>query len=163
MAWYTGRMRRLRGLLVVALASAGCPGPNDALSDSASASGPDTEDDGQASATGHDCLTNDAFFRERVWGEVLRPLCFECHRAGGEAEQTNLVFVDQDADPNQQRTNEEVFTVVSFISFDGEPWTLVKPTGGVAHGGGVNFEVDSREYRILEEMIARVRDPVECP
>ena len=156
-------MRFLHGSLVLALASSGCPGESDASDEGSTDAAADTGEDEAASGTGHACVSNDAFFRERVWGEVLGPLCFECHRAGGEAEQSNFVFSDQDTDPSQQGKNESVFITISKIEFAGEPWSLAKATGTVTHSGGSIFEVDSAEYRILEEMIARVSEPIECP
>jgi hypothetical protein len=142
----------------------GCVGAGDHLSDTgesneASASGVD----GGASATGPSCQSNDEFFRDRVWRDVLSPRCLSCHVVGGEAESTNFVLRDQDADPTQQEHNMNVFAPISRLEFDGEPWLLLKATADIEHAGGASIEVGSPEYEILEQMITRIVDPIDCP
>ncbi len=45
------------------------------------------------------------------------------------------------------------------LSAPGRSLFLVKPTGAVAHKGGLRFETDSSEYRILSEWIAQGATP----
>jgi len=107
------------------------------------------------------CGTPGDFFRDEVWTKVAAISCLECHKAGGEAEESRLILLDparesgiSPADILQH--NRAAFVKMAGIRKDGQPRLLLKATGGLSHEGEDVLKPDSTAYRILEEFVQRV-------
>ena len=114
-------------------------------------------DDGEQS----DCQSNSRFFEDEVQ-TILQANCQSCHNNGGDAKHTKFILQSPSGAPDYLERNLAVFTEMSRLRFDGTPWILLKPTGGLEHGGGVRFQDDSDEYIAFQEMIERIAEPVVC-
>jgi mono/diheme cytochrome c family protein len=91
------------------------------------------------------------FFRDRVMGEVLVPVCAQCHVAGGQAGLTRFrVSID---DPNATRQS-----AAGHIDATDPAASrlLLKPIGGLGHGGGVRIAPDGPEHLVLQEWVGMV-------
>ncbi len=139
-------MRRLPGLVLLAVLFAGCGikggKPTD---DPVPDGGPTT---GTVTADG--CPEDIAVFEEVAWEPVLADVCVRCHTAGGAAEGTRMVLAPT-SEPGWELTNLRAAATMARIDVDGLPLLLGKPTGQTAdgHGGGVVVEVDSVEWNAL--------------
>ena len=49
--------------------------------------------------TGPACLRADDFFTDEVWTKVGARTCLECHKAGGDAEDSKFILQDPKRDP----------------------------------------------------------------
>jgi hypothetical protein len=117
-------------------------------SDSSSGSG----DDG--------CLSNRAFFEQKVWSAFMGAKCVLCHTDGGQAivkgAQFHLetasypAFVDANLDNIDKISKKIDFTTK-------QSYLLLKPLGKLNHGGGVQLTEDSDEYQNLKELVTRVQ------
>ncbi|MCB9682040.1 MAG: DUF1588 domain-containing protein [Alphaproteobacteria bacterium] len=125
-------------LALVLLASACGVGPNDAV-----------------------CIDNAAFFRDKVYPEVVQPTCMACHTADGLARDSDLVFVTT-ARPDHEAANLEVLAEVAGLEREGQSIVLRKPLGMDQHGGGPVLAEDSEAYALLTEFVSRLDAPVVC-
>ena len=106
----------------------------------------------------------DRYFRDEVWAKVAAQNCLKCHKAGGDAEDTKLVFQDPARDPHPERFvsfahNRAAFAKMAAKLTRGESRLLLKATGDLDHEGEEVVKPDSLEYRILEEFVRRLRGP----
>src|SRR5579885_2767977 len=95
---------------------------------------------------------DNTFFDGQVMGRVLKPICANCHVAGGAAEATNFRVTPNDPLATQQ-------SIAGLIDI-GDPEhsrILEKPLAEIPHGGGQQLERSSVEFQILE-FIARVKE-----
>jgi hypothetical protein len=107
------------------------------------------------------CGTPGDFFRDEVWPKVAALSCLECHRAGGEAEDSRLILLDPARETETTpggilQHNRAAFVKMARIRNDGSPRLLLKATGGLSHEGEDVLKADSTGYRILEELVRRV-------
>jgi hypothetical protein len=113
------------------------------------------------------CLSDKDFFEQKVWGEVMGATCVRCHTLAGPAAEQNARFLLQPpAFPSFLDVNFANVSEIAQIEISGTSELLLKPTGLVEHGGGALLEVGSKEYKILEEFVARSAnpsDPESCP
>lgn len=126
-------MRRLVVLLIVA----GCATPEDP--------GP--------------CMTDEVYFRDRVQAQVLTPVCAPCHRAGGEAGDSDLLLASS-SEPNWLSRNRAALAELATLERAGEPVLLRKPRGLDGHGGGAVLDADSDELAVLRGFLERLDAPV---
>lgn len=112
--------------------------------------------------TGEDCLSNEEYFQENVYVPVLATNCANCHKEGGEAQDTQFILQTAEWGPDYINQNLEMFTQLSKLEYEGRPWILLKPTMQIEHEGGERFKVDSAEYKAFTGMIERIANPVVC-
>lgn len=109
-------------------------------------------------------MVADNFFVEEVWTKVAERSCLECHKAGGEAEDSKFLLQDparvQDSSQGEVlQSNRAAFERMAAIRKDDQSRLLRKATGGLNHGGEEVLERDSTEYRILAEFVRRAIAP----
>ena len=105
-----------------------------------------------------DCFSNEDFFEQRVWREVLKPQCLDCHNQQGAALTSEMVFV-RDELPGALEQNYETFSHIAAFDQSGYPLVLLKPTNRLPHGGGELITEGDASYELLREMVERTRDP----
>jgi hypothetical protein len=98
----------------------------------------------------------DAFFAEEVWAKVGEQTCLNCHTASGEAAESEFLLRPAELDPEALRHNHEAFVRLASNRKDGKARLLLKPSGGLKHGGGVPLKPGSTGLRILETFVARL-------
>ncbi len=107
----------------------------------------------------------DRFFSDEVWAKVGAQKCLTCHKAGGDAEESQFVLRDPERSQGSGkadalRHNREAFVRMARLK-EGEDYTmLVKVIGGLEHGGEDVLKTDSTGYKILTELVRRVNGPV---
>ena len=107
------------------------------------------------------CVPDLVFFEREVSLPVLEPICMGCHTATGAARASELVLHPPAVD-GYLRHNFDLLQDIASYERDGTSVVLLKPTARVDHGGGLQIEVGSDEYRALEAMVRRFDAPVEC-
>jgi Protein of unknown function (DUF1592) len=110
------------------------------------------------------CVSNEDFFKERVWTNVLSTTCMKCHTDTGQAKDSKFILRDAKWGPDYLENNLEVFESLAKLEYEGTPWILLKPTQdkGVTHGGLMQLDKGSQEYKDFQEMIERLENPVAC-
>lgn len=105
------------------------------------------------------------FFVDEVWAKVGAPLCLNCHKPGGDAEDSQFVLRDPSRSQGGQRLaalrhNREAFARLARLGqSDPHSRLLLKVTGGLDHGGADVLKPDSAGYRILADFVRRVSAP----
>ena len=93
----------------------------------------------------------DDYFRGEVMSRVLLPVCSACHASGGQADGTRLQVVAGDVATT--RAN------VGLVIDTGDPAAsplVVKPVGGLSHGGGAPLAAGGAELGILQHWVELV-------
>lgn len=121
-------------------------------------------------AEGEDCEPHQAYFKEKVFNDVMEHWCVGCHSGTGIAAGTRLVLepvlpATFDATP-VARTPQELealykrnYEAASLVAKDlsqGVSMLLLKPTDRLTHVGGEMLKVESEDYRKLATFVARV-------
>ncbi|MGE0320865.1 MAG: DUF1588 domain-containing protein [Polyangiaceae bacterium] len=110
------------------------------------------------------CLSNRAFFAQKVWGPVISKTCINCHSPDGVAVEEGAEFqLLPPGYPGFLDTNMKAIAEMSKIESEGKSVVLRKPLGELDHGGGVQLGADSKEYKALSELIQRFREAESCP
>jgi hypothetical protein len=114
--------------------------------------------------TGAGCAAIDPFFSDEVWAKVGAIDCVKCHKAGGDAEDSNLVLRDlsrfQGAGRDEaMRQNWGAFVEMAKLKQGEKSRLLLKASGAIKHGGKQVVPLDSAGYRILAEFVRRVNAP----
>ncbi|HEV7404312.1 MAG TPA: hypothetical protein VGO11_15325 [Chthoniobacteraceae bacterium] len=114
------------------------------------------------------CLRADDFFTDEVWTKVGARTCLECHKVGGDAEDSKFILQDPKRDPDPAsggflRQNRAAFVKMAALHKEGKSRLLVKATGGLSHGGDDVLKPDSTGYRILAEFVRRLEAPEGAP
>ena len=83
----------------------------------------------------------DDYFVKEVWAKVGSVLCIQCHKKGGDAEESRLILQDPlkvqgHAQEEALRHNRDAFVRLAGKKYDGQSRILVKVSGGGDHGGG---------------------------
>ena len=98
----------------------------------------------------------DRFFVEEVWAKVGELSCLECHREGGEAEESS--FILRQTIPLQGKSltkanaaNYEAFREMARPRKDGSPKLLRKPIGELDHEGERVLEPESTAHLLLKK------------
>lgn len=102
------------------------------------------------------CASVDSPFVDEVWAKVGERICLDCHREGGDAADTRFVLRATVRDRSNLSHNLAVFRTIAAEQGEAGSPLLLKPLGGLDHGGGEVISENSTEYRILEEFVARV-------
>ena len=118
-----------------------------------------------ANASNYSCGGPDEFFNSEVWVKVAAKSCLECHKEGGDAEDTRLILEDPAKSAAGRDAalakNRAAFAKVAAMRKNGQSRLLLKATGGMDHGGEEVLKADSTGYRILAEFVRRL-DPAEA-
>ena len=104
------------------------------------------------------------FFADEVWAKVGAQTCLECHRAGGDAEESEFVLQDPrralgPAQAEAMRHNREQFARMAGMKANDKPRLLLKVVGRLRHGGEEVLPPDSAGYRVLAEFFGRTNAP----
>src|SRR6185436_9213666 len=90
-----------------------------------------------------------------VWVKVGARSCLECHKPGGDAEDSKFILEDP-AKGGSVAHNREAFQKMALRARDGQSRLLLKATGKLSHGGEEVLKPDSTAFRILGEFVRRV-------
>lgn len=106
----------------------------------------------------------DEYFAAEVWAKVGAVRCVQCHKPGGDAEETKLVLRDPrraqgHAREEALRHNRDAFARLARVKEGDKSRLLVKVAGGLDHGGGDVLKPGSKGYLILAEFVRRVNAP----
>lgn len=106
----------------------------------------------------------DEFFVKEVWTKVGASLCVQCHKVGGDAEESRLILKDPrkltgEAKDQALRHNQDAFTRLARIKAGAKSRLLVKVTGGLDHGGSDVLKPNSTGYEILNDFVRRLDAP----
>jgi Protein of unknown function (DUF1592) len=119
-----------------------------------------------AAYSGAACVAGpDEFFASEVWPKVGARTCLECHKAGGDAEDSDFVLTDPQrsggvGSDEVLRHNREAFAQMARRkSGDGQSRLLLKSIGKLRHGGKRAVEPDSSAYHVLAEFVRRTSAP----
>lgn len=91
---------------------------------------------------------NQAFFDTQVMGTVLKPVCGQCHVAGGLAASTRLRVTATDA----LATSRTVAALVD-LATPANSLILAKPSTAVPHGGGLQMPAGSAAYATMTQWV----------
>jgi len=110
------------------------------------------------------CFAADDYFSDEVWPKVAAQSCLECHRPGGDAEESKLILQDPARAPDSNRResmelNRTAFARMAAARKGDQSRLLLKATGGLGHGGEEVLKPDSAAYRILAEFVRRTTTP----
>jgi len=115
--------------------------------------------DGEPAHNGPACFAVDPYFADEVWAKVGETTCLKCHRAGGDAEDSDFLLQPA-ADRNRRReilgANQAAFQRMAKSSEGNPSRLLAKVTGGLDHGGGKVLQPDSTHYQILSRFVNRL-------
>ncbi len=115
--------------------------------------------------TGAACNRNlDDFFTKEVWPKVGATFCLQCHKKGGDAEDSKLVLQDPrkfqgHAQEKAIRHNRDLFAHLATVKHQDQYRLLVKVTGGLDHGGEEVLKPGSKGYQVLAEFVRRINAP----
>lgn len=105
----------------------------------------------------------DAFFQKEVWVKVGEPTCLQCHKSGGDAEESKFLLRDLQRSQDQtgdMKRNFESFSRMAKQEVEvHQSRLLLKVVGKLNHGGKEQLKPDSIEYRLLADFVARVNKP----
>ncbi|MBX7211868.1 MAG: hypothetical protein K1X78_26415 [Verrucomicrobiaceae bacterium] len=106
----------------------------------------------------------DTAFVEDVWGKVASQECLKCHKAGGDAEDSDFVLRDPskvlgEARDEAMRHNRAAFIKMARASEGDQSRLLLKAQGKLKHKGKAVLKPDSAGYRILADFVKRVTAP----
>ena len=118
----------------------------------------------KSTAAPHARAPVDEFFANEVWAKVGSQSCLECHKSGGDAEDSEFILLDprksgggdQDA---ALRHNREQFVQMARLKKGDESRLLLKVTGKIKHGGKDVLKPDSAGYRVLADFVRRLYAP----
>lgn len=113
---------------------------------------------------GDSCVSTREYFADEVWTKVMAKSCINCHGPAGLAESQGASFrLLPSAYPGFLDANFDAVSEAASVSYDGLSALLAKPTNATMHGGGEVFKAGSEEYRIMESLLAQLKEPRECP
>ena len=105
----------------------------------------------------------DEFFVEEVWAKVGELSCLECHREGGEAEESSFVLrhtipLQGKSLDEANQANYEAFRKMARPRKDGLPKLLRKPIGELDHEGQVVLTPQSTGHLLLGDFVRRLNE-----
>ena len=109
----------------------------------------------------------DDFFATQVWPKVGAETCLECHKAGGDADDSDFVLLDpQLSQTDRQRDqamrhNRDQFVHMARAKEGDQSRLLLKVAGKLKHGGKVVLKTDSPGYHVLAEFVTRLYAPTD--
>ena len=106
----------------------------------------------------------DPFFADEVWPKVGLKSCLECHKAGGDAEDSRFILSDPALSRGEEqdramRHNRDAFAAMARLKAGDESRLLVKAAGRLKHGGKQVLKPDSAGYAVLAEFVRRLYSP----
>jgi hypothetical protein len=106
----------------------------------------------------------DAFFTEELWAKIGAVKCLQCHKTGGDAEDSQFLLRDPSREAESvreelMRHNRNMFARMAGLKSEDQPHILLKVVGELDHGGEEVLPADSAEYRILAEFVRRANAP----
>jgi hypothetical protein len=110
----------------------------------------------------------DSFFTDELWAKVGAQICLTCHKKGGDAEDSKLVFddprrFDGPARDEAMRRNRDALARMAAIKEKDQSRLLRKVVGELKHGGKDVLKPDSAGYQILATFVRRVTAPKATP
>jgi len=97
------------------------------------------------------------YFRNEVWAKVGERVCLQCHRTGGDAEESKFLLRDPRRSQNpseDMRHNRDIFIRMARLeAMVHQSRLLLKATGKLNHGGKEQVKTDSPEYQVLANFI----------
>lgn len=111
------------------------------------------------------CLTDERnFFTDEVWGKVVGRTCLKCHKAGGDAEDSELTLLDPSLDGALEKNRERLTKFAKRRDpKSGKSRVLLKVIGELDHGGEDVLTKGSTRYRILEDFVRRANGERPAP
>jgi hypothetical protein len=106
----------------------------------------------------------DDYFVKEVWPKVGAPLCVQCHKKGGDADESKLILQDPQkvqghAQEEALRHNRDALARLAAMKHKDQSRLLVKASGGLNHGGEDVLKPGSKGYLILAEFVRRINTP----
>src|SRR6185437_11179810 len=107
----------------------------------------------------------DDFFANQVWPKVGAKTCLECHKTGGDADDSDFILLDPQVSQNDQqrdhalRHNRDQFVHMARTKEGDQSRLLLKVVGKLKHGGKVALKPDSAGYHVLAEFVTRLYAP----
>jgi hypothetical protein len=98
-----------------------------------------------------------SFFDGQVMGRVLKPICANCHVAGGAAQATNFRVA-----PNDPLATQQSIAGLIDMSDPEHSRILEKPLAEIPHGGGQQLQRSSPEFQILDQWVTLVAKNQQC-
>ncbi|RPH48763.1 MAG: hypothetical protein EHM91_03885, partial [Planctomycetota bacterium] len=95
----------------------------------------------------------ESIFEDEVWAKIGERTCLNCHVTGGDAAESKFILRDPALHPDHLQHNRQMFEKMASLKKDGKSRLLVKVSGGLDHGGGVQLKPGSTGYRILEQFV----------
>jgi hypothetical protein len=104
------------------------------------------------------------YFAKEVWPKVGSVLCLNCHKQGGDAEDSKLILRDprklhEHAQDEALHHNREAFARLARTKHRDQSRLLLKVAGKLEHGGEEVLKPDSKGYQILAEFVRRINAP----
>jgi hypothetical protein len=115
--------------------------------------------------TGTSCTApKDEYFVNEVWPTIGATKCLQCHKDGGEAEESEFILLDptrfQGAELEKtHRHNREQFAAMARRKRGDESRILLKAVGALKHGGKEILKPGSPGYQILAKFVQRLDHP----
>ena len=119
----------------------------------------------QKAYSGPACTASpDDFFVNEVWPKVGAASCLECHKAGGDAEDSDFVLIDPERGPagdadKAMRHNRDEFARNARRKNGDQSHLLLKAVGELRHSGKQVLKPDSAGYRVLADFVRRSSEP----
>ncbi|NBS91211.1 DUF1592 domain-containing protein, partial [bacterium] len=105
----------------------------------------------------------DTFFQKEVWAKVGERTCLQCHKPGGDAENSKFLLRDLKRSQDQAgdlKHNRDAFSRMAKMEVEvHQSRLLLKVVGKLMHGGKEQLKPDSVEYRVLADFVARLNTP----
>jgi hypothetical protein len=110
----------------------------------------------------------DEYFTNEVWLKVGLKTCIECHKAGGDAEDSDFILLDPSklpptAQDQTLRHNRNQFAQMARRKEGDQSRILLKAVGKLKHGGKIALKPDSAGYNVLAEFVRRINTPTTIP
>lgn len=140
---------------MLALAACSAPSPN---------SSPDpTANGGKGPVENPSCVSTRQVFTQQVWPKVMAKKCINCHAPGGlAAERYAALELFPTAYPGFLERNLASLRELARTEYDDVSVLLRKPLGELSHGGGQQLQADSEDYRLLADLVLRLRTEDTC-
>jgi len=109
----------------------------------------------------------DDFFANQVWPKVGAKTCLECHKTGGDADDSDFILLDPQLSLNDQqrdhamRHNRDQFVRMARTKEGDQSRLLLKVVGKLKHGGKVVIKPDSQGYEVLAKFVTRLYAPAD--
>src|SRR6185437_11254426 len=127
-----------------------------------------TRADSNQAYTGPACAAPvDDFFASQVWPKVGAKTCLECHKTGGDADDSDFILLDPQLSQSDQqrdqamRHNRDQFVHMARTKEGDQSRLLLKVVGKLKHGGKVVLKRDSPGYEVLAKFVTRLYAPAD--